>query len=192
MWFIRRDHLLQHLREFSLKRAPEGQPFILASGKSSMTYLDVRKTALSAEGHMMLGAMLFEVIQKLKDVDAVAGVVLGGCPLASAASMFSAFTAVFGGPRALPSLYVRKAAKEYGAKNLVEGIFEPGMRVALVEDVVTTGSSSMQAIHTLREAGLSVAGVAAVVDREEGGAQAFSQAEIPFLALTTMREVLGD
>jgi orotate phosphoribosyltransferase len=156
-----------------------------------MTYLDVRKTALSPEGHMLLGAMLFEAVQRFDQVEAVAGVVLGGCPLASAVSMFSAFMGTFGGPRPLPALYVRKEAKGHGSQSLVEGIYEDGLQVALVEDVVTTGGSSLQALQTLRTSGLIVRGVVTVVDREEGGGDAFSRVGVPFIALTTLKEVIG-
>lgn len=187
---MQRDHLIRILRDRSLKRAPEGQPFTLASGKKSMTYLDVRQTALSPEGHMLLGAMLFEAAQKLGDVEAVAGVVLGGCPLASAVSMFSAFMGSFGGPKPLPAVYVRKEAKSHGSKNLVEG-GAAGMKVVLLEDVVTTGGSSLQALETLHLAGFTVQGVVAVVDREEGGAEVFAKVNVAFRALTTMKEVVG-
>lgn len=188
---MQRDQLLRLLRERSFKRAPEGQFFTLASGKKSPTYLDVRKTALSPEGHMLLGAMLYEAAQSLGSVEAVAGVALGGCPLASAVSMFSAVMGTFGGPKPLPAVYVRKEAKDHGSKNLVEGPAEPGMQVVLLEDVVTTGSSSMQAVQTLRTAGFTVLGVVAVVDREEGGSAAFAVAGVPFKSLTTMKDVIG-
>lgn len=186
------DRLIRLLRERSLKRAPEGQPFTLASGKKSMVYLDVRKTALSPEGHMLLGGMLFATAQKMSnDIEAVAGVALGGCPLASAVSMFSAFMANFGGPKPLPAIYVRKEAKGYGSQNLVEGGTDESLKVVLLEDVVTTGSSSLQAVQALHTAGHLIRGVIAVVDREEGGTEAFAKAGIPFRSLTTMKEILG-
>lgn len=183
-------HLIRLLRERSLKKAPEGKPFVLASGKTSDTYLDVRLTALSAEGHMLLGQMLLQATQKL-NIEAVAGVELGGCPLASAVSMFSAIVGGFGGPRPLPALYVRKAPKDHGSKRLVEGPQEPGMTVALLEDVVTSGGSSLRAIQALQNEGFVVAGVVAVVDREEGAAEAFKTAGVPFLALTTLKAIVG-
>lgn len=193
--------LLNLLRNKSLKRAPEGEFFTLASGKKSTVYLDVRKTALSAEGHVLLGAMLFDVVASWpEEVDLVAGVALGGCPLASAVSMHSGKEhPVTDGPApaiaragaAYPAVYVRKEAKEYGSKNLVEGPFEAGQKVLLLEDVVTSGGSSLKAIEALKGAGLVPVGVVAVVDREEGGSAAFNQAGISFRALVTMKEVLG-
>lgn len=189
---MHKDLLIRLLRDRSLLRAPPGKPFILASGKESDTYLDVRKTALSPEGHMLLGEMMFEAILKAGvSVEGVAGVELGGCPLASATSMFSAMIARYGGPRPLEALYVRKAPKDHGAKNLVEGTKHPAMPVALLEDVVTSGGSSMRAFETLHGEGVSVRVVIAVVDREEGGSEMFKKAGISFIALTTMKEILG-
>lgn len=188
---MQRDHLIRILRERSLKRAPEGQPFTLKSGKKSMTYLDVRATALSAEGHMLLGAMLYEAARKFGDIEAIAGVALGGCPLASAVSMFSAFMGSFGGPKPMPAIYVRQEAKDHGTKNLIEGAYEQGMQVALLEDVLTTGGSSLRALQVMREGGLLARGVVAVVDREEGAAEAFAKAGLSYTALTTLKEVVG-
>ena len=188
---MQHDNLIRLLRERSLKRAPPGEFFTLKSGKKSTTYLDVRATALSAEGHMLLGAMLFDAARKFGDIEAIAGVALGGCPLASAVSMFSAFMGSFGGPRPLPAIYVRQEAKDHGTKNLIEGTFEQGMQVVLLEDVLTTGGSSLRALQVMREGGLMTRGVVAVVDREEGAAEAFAKAGIPYRALTTLREVVG-
>lgn len=190
--------LLDLLRAKSLKRAPEGEFFTLASGAKSTVYLDVRKTALSPEGHVHLAEMLYEMVtQGTFKPDLVAGVELGGCPLASAVSMYSGLPYT-GGPAApgqplhpLPAVYVRKQAKDHGAKNLVEGPYEPGQTVLLLEDVVTSGGSSLRALEALREAGLSPVGVLAVVDREQGGAEAFAKANTVFRALVTMKEVLA-
>jgi orotate phosphoribosyltransferase len=181
-----RDQLLNLLRTKSLKRAPEGKPFILASGKESMVYLDVRKTALSPEGHNVLGYLLYQMAVGWTSVpDLVAGVALGGCPLASAVSMFSCSVT-----KPFPAVYVRKEAKGHGSQNLVEGPYEPGQNVLLLEDVVTTGGSSLKALEALREAGLNPVGVVGVVDREQGGAEAFAAAKIIFLSLVRMKEVL--
>lgn len=189
---MHRDLLIRILRERSLFHAPPGKPFILASGRTSNTYLDVRRTSLSPEGHVLLGEMMFAAVQKIGGVEGVAGVELGGCPLASAVSMFSAQIARYGGPRPLEALYVRKAAKEHGAKNLVEGTKHPAMPVALLEDVVTSGGSSLRAIEALHNEGVTVKAVIAVVDRLEGGSEALTKAGLPFIALTTLPDVLGE
>jgi len=184
-----KDQLLALLRTKSLKRAKEGEFFTLASGAKSTVYLDVRKTALSPEGHRLLGEMLYKAIPWAKNPSLVAGVELGGCPLASAVSMYSTFA--FEGMPRFPAVYVRKQGKDHGTKNLVEGPYEPGQSVVLLEDVVTSGGSSLKALEALTAAGLTPVGVLAVVDREQGGGGAFEEAGIPFEALVTMKEVLG-
>jgi len=200
-----KDKLLDLLRTKSLKRAKEGEFFTLASGAKSTVYLDVRKTALSPEGHVLLGEMLYEAIMKWPvGADLVAGVELGGCPLASAVSMFSGQLppqammpgdagARSYGRKPLPAVYVRKQGKDHGTKSLVEGPYEPGQSVILLEDVVTSGGSSIKALEALKAAGLRCQGVIAVVDREQGGDAAFeAYSRIPFIGLVTMKEVLSE
>lgn len=188
------------LRAKSLKIAPEGEFFTLSSGAKSRVYMDVRRSALSPEGHHVLGNyLLMRIISAFSGAVAVAGVELGGCPLASAVSMTSAYShhSNLGDTdlirtEPLEALYVRKRAKEHGTGNLVEGNFVPGMKVVLVEDVVTSGGSSIRAVRSLRETGADVLGVIAVLDREEGASSAFESEGIKFERLTTMREVLAE
>ena len=96
--------------------------------------------------------------------------------------------------RPLDALYVRKEAKDHGTKKLVEGdkSISPGTRVALLEDVVTTGGSSLKAVEKLRAAGATVVGIVALVDRLEGGAEAIRAAGIPLVAICTRRDFLPD
>jgi orotate phosphoribosyltransferase len=162
---------IESLRKLLLKFSYAEREVTLASGAKSNFYIDVKKTALTAEGHWLLGRIFLEMIARnfAWTIDAVAGVELGGCPLASAVSLTSAFSR-----RGLPAIYVRKQAKEHGTKSLVEsggglGDPNPAMRIVLLEDVITTGGSSLRAIETLRTWGVSVVGVICVVDREESG-----------------------
>jgi orotate phosphoribosyltransferase len=172
-----RHRLLTLLKERSFER----KKVILASGKESDFFIDCKQTALTAEGHVLLGQLMFEAAVDLCGaIDAVAGVVVGGCPLASAVSIFSHARG-----RPLPALYVRKERKDHGSARRVEGDkgLTRGARVALLEDVVTTGGSTLDAVEALRAIGAQVAGVVAIVDRDEGGAQAISAAAVPFRAL---------
>ena len=117
------------------------------------------------------------------------GVELGGCPLASAVSLVS-----FQRGRPLPALYVRKERKDHGTAKMVEGdksLF-PGIRVALLEDVITTGGSSLRAVEALKRAGATVVGIAALVDRLEGGAETIRGAGLPLVCLATRRDFMGD
>lgn len=180
-------HLLSTLRELSVLHAPEGKPFILKSGKESMTYVDVRLTALNPRGLLTLAVDLHREVFQVDGAKLVAGVVLGGCPLATAVS-FHAYRCDELNP--LNVLYVRPEAKDHGTGKLIEGKFEPGQGVVLIEDVITSGGSSLKAMAALRDAGLEVKAVVAVLDREEGGGERIS-AEVPFRALCTLKELLG-
>ncbi len=172
----RRQRLIELLRERSFAR----KRVILASGRESDFFIDCKQTVLTAEGHALVGELMFEALAELPECDAVGGVELGGCPLASAVSLVSHQHG-----RDLPALYVRKAQKDHGSAKLVEGdksLF-PGIRVMLLEDVVTTGGSSLRAVEALKKAGASVVGILALVDREEGGAETIGEAGLPFKSL---------
>lgn len=164
-----RARLLERLRN----EAYRAGTFVLASGKTSDFFIDCKRVCLTAEGHALTGEVLFETLATLEAsgaagaVDCVAGVALGGCSLASAVALISQLR---GHP--LDALYVRKESKDHGTRAHVEGTVRPGARVALLEDVLTTGSSSCTAVDRLREAGLVVAAVVALVDRAEGGVEA--------------------
>jgi orotate phosphoribosyltransferase len=118
----------------------------------------------------------------------VAGVELGGCPLASAVALTSHQR---GAP--LDAIYVRKAAKEHGSRRMLEGDthLPAGAKVAVLEDAVTTGGSTLRAVEVLRERGYEVVGVIALVDRREGGAEAIEAAGLPFVALYGREDFLG-
>ena len=182
---VRRARLVALLRDLSFER----KKVILASGRESDFFIDCKQTALTAEGHALLGELMFGALDQLPAVEAVAGVELGGCPLASAVSLTS-----FVHQHPLPALYVRKAQKDHGSKRLIEGdrSMRPGMRVAILEDVVTTGGSTLNCAAILRGAGLVVAGVIAIVDRLEGGREAIEAAGLPLYALCTRRDFIPD
>jgi orotate phosphoribosyltransferase len=170
----------------AFKLAPPDKPFKLASGKLSTTFVDVK---LAAHDPMYLKMIcdalgLLEVelraFATLPRINAYAGVALGGCALAAGMAISDGETKM---------LYVRKEPKDHGTGKLVEGPFEPGDRVIVIEDVVTTGQSSLRAVQNLQEAGLKVEAVLAVVDREDGGAETFREARIPFAAICTLDEL---
>jgi orotate phosphoribosyltransferase len=180
-----KQRLVALLRERSFER----RRVVLASGKESDFFIDCKQTVLSAEGHALAGEVLFDALGELPACDAIAGVELGGCPLASAVSLLS-----YQRGRPLPALYVRKQAKDHGSRRLVEGgtALGPGARAVLLEDVVTTGGSSLRAVEALRQSGIEVVGVAALVDRLEGGAEAIRAAGLALWALSDRRDYLGD
>lgn len=176
--------LLELLRDRSFER----KRVVLASGKESDFFIDCKQTALTAEGHALIGALMFEEAEKL-NVVAVAGVELGGCPLASAVALVS-----FAKDAPLDAIYVRKATKDHGSQRMIEGNtrLAKGARVVLLEDVVTTGGSTIKAMGTLRDAGYVVAGVLALVDRLEGGREAIEGNGVSLTALFTRKDFIPD
>jgi len=145
---------------------------------------------LLAEGHVLVGQALLERIRDVMGpVSAVAGVELGGCPLASAVASASWAD---GGP--LDAVYIRKSTKEHGTRKMLEGAdrLGPGAKLVIVEDTVTTGGSTLRAVQAVRDAGFEVAGVIAVVDRLEGGASAIRDAGVPFSTLYDRTDFMGD
>ena len=181
-----RDRLLELLRERSFRRGT----FTLTSGRQSDFFIDCKPTVLSAEGHVLVGRCLLErAIAFEPRPRAVAGVVLGGCPLASAV----AYASQLAEGSALDAILVRKESKGHGSKNRVEGAahLPEGAPVVVVEDTVTTGGSTIRAAAALREIGLSITGVLAIVDRREGAAEAFAEAGLPFGSLFAREDFMG-
>jgi orotate phosphoribosyltransferase len=172
----KRARLVELLRERSFER----RKVILASGRESDFFIDCKQTALTAEGHALIGELMLDALSELPECQAVGGVELGGCPLASAVALVSHQRG-----RDLPALYVRKARKDHGTAKLVEGdkSLRAGMKVALLEDVITTGGSSLKAVETLAAAGAEVVGIVALVDREEGGADTIREAGLPLVSI---------
>ena len=134
-------------------------------------------------------ALLDRIRDVVAPVSAVAGVELGGCPLASAVAFAS-----FADGHPLDAVYVRKSTKTHGTKKLLEGAdhLGPNARLVIVEDTVTTGGSTLRAVQAVRDAGFEVAGVVAVVDRLEGGAGAIRDAGLPFSALYDRTDFMGN
>ena len=170
------DRLLALLKERSFER----KKVVLTSGRESDFFIDCKQTALLAEGHALIGEAMLAAARTFGEADAVAGVALGGCPLASAVALTSHFA---GAP--LDAVYVRKAEKGHGSKRRIEGDthLPEGAAIVVLEDVVTTGGSTIDAVAHLREQGYRVLGVVVLVDRQEGGAEALAAADIPLRVL---------
>jgi orotate phosphoribosyltransferase len=175
--------LIALLAERSAKR---GQ-FTLASGKQSTFYIDARLTTMSPEGLSMIGPLGLSVLRATDwRVDAVGGLTLGADPISYAISYASAQS-----EHPLRAFTVRKEAKAHGTGRLLEGPFRRGDRVAVIEDVITTGGSALRAIDAVHAADGVVAGVLALVDREEGGRQAIEGTGIPVVALVTASQIMS-
>lgn len=176
-----RDELLQHLLAHSFKTGD----FTLASGRKSKYYINGKMTTLDARGAYLIARNFLAMISD--DVpDAVGGLTLGADPIIG--SMLS-----LAGLEDLPlrGFIVRKQSKDHGTKSLMEGPLREGDRVVVVEDVVTTGGSSLQAVSAIKEMGCVVKKVLAVVDREEGGRQNLADAGCTLEAIFTAGELLS-
>lgn len=184
-----RKFLIDLLKEKSLKLAPPGEPFTLASGQKSTYFIDVKKTALTVAGAYVIADLTSDVILgdlELHDAHYFGGVALGGCSLVVAASL--ALCAQSGITRGM--LFVRKEAKNHGTKQLVEGPFEAGRSVTLLEDVITTGGSTLAACDALEAVGLKISSVIAVVDRLQGGRAAIEARGYYLTSLVSIDELL--
>jgi orotate phosphoribosyltransferase len=160
-----RRRLLELLKEKSFRYSPD-TPFKLASGRESPYYVDCRPVTHSAAGLACMGEILFDMIEGL-DIQGIGGLTMGADPLAHAAALIS-----FQRGKPINAFAVRKFTKDYGAGGLVVGDVKPGDRVVIVEDVVTTGGSALQAVAAARDFGLEVVKVIILVDRQEGGREA--------------------
>jgi len=176
-----REKLVALLKRDSLKLGT----FTLASGRTSHYYVDGRKVTLSAEGAAVIGAGVIEAIADLPDVVAVGGLTMGADPIVGAALA----VAGAGARPALRGFLVRKEAKGHGTGRLVEGPLEEGSEVVIVDDVATTGGSSLQAVAAVEAMGCKVARVVVVLDRLEGAAAAFAEKNLDFKSLVTIKDL---
>jgi len=148
----------------------EHRRVVLASGRESDFYVDCKRTVLTAEGHWLVGRLLFALVKQLApQVVGIGGMTMGADPLASAVSLISHLA-----QQPLHAFYVRKEPKGHGTNRWIEGLHgvPEGARLVVVEDVVTTGGSTLKAIERVLEGGYVVDAVLAVLDRQEGGKEA--------------------
>lgn len=181
---MQRKELIDLLVSKSLKVAEE-PVFNLASGIQSKVYIDCKKTTQSAHGMVLIGNLIFNKISDL-DVDAIGGLTLGADPIANAVSYTSRIK-----EHNIDTFVVRKTAKEHGLKKTVEGGVEKGSKVVIVDDVVTTGQSTIEAIKKAKKFGLEIVKVIVLVDRqEEGGKENIQKQGIDFESIVTKEELL--
>jgi orotate phosphoribosyltransferase len=180
----KRGRLLELLRERSFQE----REVVLSSGKTSNFYIDCKQVSLDAEGASLIGELFHALIDEVApSAIAVGGLTLGADPLATATSLASWHA---GRPRA--AFIVRKEPKGHGTNQWLESTRLPaGAEVVVVEDVVTTGASTLKAIERARIAGLRVVHAVGLVDRLEGGREAVIQ-EVPLTTLFTRRDFLPD
>jgi len=175
---VTREELARALREVAYL---EGD-FVLRSGRRSRYYLDKYRFETRPDVLAPLGKAIAAAVREHEPgAQRIAGPELGAVALATAASLESG----------LPFVIVRKEAKDYGTANQLEGVFEEGESVCLVEDVVTTGGAALEAVGVLRAAGLRVSNAICVVDREEGGVDEFARHAVRLWPLFRASEILA-
>jgi orotate phosphoribosyltransferase len=159
--------------------------FVLASGRRSDYYLDARLVTLSAAGAWLVGQVFVERLQG-EGVNAVAGLAIGADPIVAAIATCAGSLGLH-----IDGFIVRKERKEHGAGRRIEGPWRDGLRVAIVDDTLTTGASSLEAARAAEEEGASIEGVYALIDREQGAREAIEHAGYSFNAFFTAHELLG-
>lgn len=176
-----RESLIRIVKEKSLSTNVQR---VLTSGRTSSYYIDAKMTTLDPEGASLTGRLILEVL-KSYDIDAVGGYTLGADPIVSVVAALSAET-----ERPLPAFIVRKEPKKHGERKMIEGPFQKGWKVAVVDDVVTTGGSTLKACQAVEEEGGEVTLALTLVDRLEGGRENLEKKGYTFVALLTRDDLL--
>lgn len=177
----------QRLVHLLATRSVKTGRFTLASGRTSDLYIDARLTTMSPEGLALIGPLAIQTLRAAEwELDSVGGLTLGADPIAYSISYASNFT-----PPLLRAFSIRKEAKAHGTGRLIEGAFLQGDRVAVVEDVITTGHSALRAVDVVKTAGGHIAGVFTLVDREEGGRKTIENAGYSVISVTDRSELLS-
>lgn len=175
----RYPELARVLEEKSLQRGR----FVLASGRVSDYYIDGKLTCFDPRGSaLVVEAILAETADLA--IDAIGGMDMGATPIVGAIANRSFYAG-----RPIPTFVVRKGVKEHGTKKRIEGQFNPPCKVVIVDDVVTTGGSILQAIDAVRDAGGEVLLAIAVLDRNAGAAEALRERGVPYRPLVAIREL---
>lgn len=181
-------HLKNEIMPFLLERAflysPE-RPFTLASGKKSPCYLDCRQITLYGPTYKLVGELFWEEL-RYTDIVGVAGMSLGADPI-----VCGILSAALNEERVLEGILIRKEPKKYGTGKQLEGRFWKGMKIAVVEDVVTTGSSLIKAIEACEKEELNIVSVLALVDREEGGKEAIKKRGYTLETFFSLSEIVS-
>ena len=179
--FERRNRLFMLLQARAFQRGK----VILASGKESEYYFDMKPAMLDPDGAELMAELILDELKGI-DADAVGGLEMGAVPLIAPVAMKSP---TYGGY--LPGFFVRKAVKDHGTKKRVDGDDIAGKAVVILEDVTTTGGSAMDAVKAVEDAGATVSLVISILDRGEGAAELYAEAGVPFKSLFTADEFLA-
>jgi orotate phosphoribosyltransferase len=176
-----KDDLIELVKDKSLTT---GVVRVLTSGRTSNYYIDAKMTTLDPKGAFLTARMILDILKPF-DIDAIGGYTLGADPIVSAVAVLSAET-----ERPLPAFIVRKEPKKHGERKMIEGPFEKGWKVAVVDDVVTSGGSTLKACQAVEEEGGKVVLTLTLVDRLEGGRKNLEEKGYEFISLLTRDDLL--
>lgn len=176
-----KENLVKILKEKSLVT---GVSRVLTSGRTSNYYIDAKMTTLDPQGAHLTAQLILEELKPF-EIDAIGGYTLGADPIVSAAAALSAQT-----DRPLPAFIVRKEPKKHGERKMIEGPFMKGWKVAVIDDVVTSGGSTLKACRAVEEEGGRVVLTLALVDRLEGGRENLEKSGYKFISLLTRDDLL--
>lgn len=179
---VEHETLLKILKRLSYE---EGE-FLLKSGKTSTFYIDARETALNPEGMYLTGSIMYKMVREIPGIEAVGGVSVGADPLVCAVILNS-----YALKDNLAGFFIRKEPKGHGKNLWIEGAknLRKEMKVIILEDVVTTGGSSLKAIEVTEKEGYSVVGVIALLDRLDGGKEAIESKGYLFKSIFNLNDV---
>lgn len=178
-----KNRLLEILLEKSFQYNKE-PIFKLASGRMSNYYINCKNTTLNAEAMLLIGKIFYEKVKPLK-INAIGGLTQGADPIAVATAMVSGME-----NKGIKAFVVRKAAKEHGLKKLIEGDIHQGDKVVIVDDVITTGQSTIDAIDRARSEGLNILKVIVLVDRSEGGKENIERKGVQVESVFTINDLM--
>jgi orotate phosphoribosyltransferase len=165
-------------------RYSEEPAFKLVSGRMSNYYFNCKAVTLHPEGMYLIGNLIFDITRAL-DVKGIGGLTLGADPIACAVAYTSYLK-----KKPMEAFVVRKTAKSHGTMQWIEGNITKGERVVIVDDVITTGKSTIEAISRTRETGLEIVKVIALIDRQEGGREAIESMGYKLDSIVTREEVM--
>jgi len=171
------DALRRLIEERSFR---DDREFVLASGRKSHVFFDLKKTMLDARGIRLIAERVLEAVRREPDIRYLGGVIVGAVPIVVATVMLSGES---GSP--LKGFWIRDKAKDHGTRNLIDGHAEAGAEAIIVEDVTTTGGSAIKAVEAAREAGIPVSKVVTVIDREEGARDNLARHGLELIAIFT-------
>lgn len=178
-----RERLIELIKARSYKYSEK--PFRLSSGSYSHYYFNLKQTTYSPEGLYLVGKLVFEKIKELNlKIDAIGGLTMGADPIAFAVARYS-----YDMKEPIEAFVIRKEPKGHGMLSQIEGNVKKGDRVIIIDDVVTTGASTIKAIKVAEENGLTIAGVIALLDRcEQNGRQNIEATGYPFWSILTVKD----